>query len=380
MKALGINGREEKLPEGGIVMAGTKRALLTGAGSQDGTYLAELLLDKGYEVFGISRRSSGDNLYRLKPPYSNVLSRTNYHIIYGDVTDYSSIERALFDVAPHEFYNLAAQSHVGFSFDAPIQTVEANGIGALNCLEAIRQYQNNTGKTVYSYFCGTSELMGSNYIIKDHPKFLNKEGQGKYQDETVELSANSPYGLGKWLSHRAVGLYRESYKMNCCSSIMYNHEAKIRSPEFVTRKITKWFGEFYNKYYLTNKTELVKNNDNLKLHLGWIDSARDWSHAKDIVRAMWMIVKNGANKDYVVGSGTARTVKDFLAAVFSPFGLDYNNFIFIDPECMRPREVEYLQADPTKIREELGWRPEISFDEMVKEMVDFDIELAKNGY
>lgn len=378
MKALGINGREEKLPEGGIVMAGTKRALIIGAGAQDASYLAEFLLENGYEVWGLTRRSSGDNLFRLKPPYSNILSNKNYHIVYGDVTDYSSIERALFDINPQELYNIAAMSFVGASFDIPIQTLETTGLGPVNVLEAIRQYQKNTGKEIKSYFCGSSEMFGSNFTVKDHPKFLNKDGQGKYQDENTTLCGNSPYGIAKVTGHRFVQLYRECYGIKCCSGILLNHESFRRGEEFVTRKITKWFGEFYNKYYLTNTVDLVKNNNDLKLHLGWIDSARDWSHSKDMVKSMWMMIQNDCKTDYVVGSGTARTVKDFLSAVFSPFGLDYNDFIFISPECMRPREVEYLQADPTKIREELGWRPEISFDDMVKEMVGFDIMLAKN--
>ncbi len=321
-------------------------ACVTGITGQDGSYLANSLLSRGYTVVGLHRRSSTNNFIRIK----DILDHKLFVLKEFDLTDFSSISNIIAEYQPDEFYNLAAQSHVGTSFNQPNTTFCANTHGVINILESIR----NNDPTVRFYQASTSEMFGSNYTLK---------GDKRYQDEDTDFSPQSPYAVSKVASHQMVKLYRESYGLYACSGILFNHESPRRGENFVTRKITKYIGQLINGK--------VKD----KLKLGNIESYRDWGHAKDYVEAMRMMLNQKSGQDYVIATGETHNVKQFLQEAFGCVDLNYEEYLEIDPDLYRPAEVDYLLGDASKAKKELGWAPQISFKELVKEMVYSDIRL-----
>lgn len=355
-----------------------KKALITGVSGQDGSYLAEYLLEKNYSVTGLVRRTSLPNHSRL----SNIFSCKSFELIEGEMSDsfsvYSIIENGEFD----EVYNLAAQSHVATSFEQPMYTFDVNTKGPLNFLEAIRKY---SPKTKF-YQASTSEMFGKNY--KEYVDNFDGRVVTKYQDETTEFMPQSPYAVAKLAAHNLVRLYRDSYGVFACSGILFNHESPRRGENFVTRKITKWIGEFLswkNKfdYYIScDQKDYIYGCDSLsgvsypfpKLRLGNLDAYRDWGHAADYIEAMYMMLQHDVADDYVVSTGETRSVRNFLKVAFNHIGIEnYEDYIVIDPKFYRPAEVDYLRGDCTKIKETLGWKTKRSFEDLVKEMVESDI-------
>jgi GDPmannose 4,6-dehydratase len=321
-------------------------ALITGVTGQDGSYLADLLLNKGYTVIGCHRRSSVNNFTRI-----NHLIKTPQFILEEfDLTDPSGIRHTIDRFRPHEIYNLAAQSHVGTSFKQPSTTFEINTVGLINILEAIRQC-NPSAKL---YQASTSEMFGRNYSHSDNGK--------KYQNEDTAMLPQSPYGIAKLAAHHMIEIYRSSYNLFCCSGILFNHESPRRGENFVTRKITKWIGDYINK----------RTSDRLKL--GNLASYRDWGHAKDYVYAMWLMLQQPTPTDFVISSGETHSVQEFVDIAFKIANLDPDNLIHIDPELFRPAEVDYLCGDSTRARTALNWTPQISFNDLVTEMVQYDVQ------
>ena len=286
----------------------------------DGAYLAELLLEKGYEVFGAYRRSASDNLWRLRKLGIEV------ELVPWDMLEYENIKRTIDKVRPDEIYNLAAQSFVGDSFELPIYTTDVNGMGVLRILEAIR------GKDIKLYQASTSEMFGN---------------EPAPQNERTRFKPRSPYGCGKLLAHSLCVNYREAYGTKVSCGILFNHESPLRGQEFVTQKIARdiWTG---------------------KIVLGNLEAKRDWGHAKDYVRAMWLMLQTDPD-DFVIATGLARTVREFVSAAAKEAGIEPT--IEVDPKFYRPAEVDYLEGDATKAKEVLGWEPEITFNELVEEMV-----------
>lgn len=323
-------------------------AMVTGVTGQDGSYLAELLLSKGYQVIGLFRRTSSYHFERL----NHIIHNPNFQLEEFDLTDPATVSSTISRFQPHEFYNLAAQSHVATSFKQPSTTMEINCVGVINILEAIK---NHSSATKF-YQASTSEMFGRNFSI-------DKDGN-KYQDEDTELLPQSPYGVSKLAAHRMVQLYREGYGLFACSGILFNHESPRRGENFVTRKITKYLGKVVGGICST-KTPLSLGN--LSIH-------RDWGHAKDYVKAMWMMLQHDVADDYVVSTGETRTVLDFLKASFELVDLDYKKYVQIDPNLYRPAEVDYLKGQANKAKTILGWEPEISFEELVEDMVNSDIK------
>ena len=323
-----------------------KTACVTGITGQDGSYLAASLLSRGYRVIGLHRRSSTNNFTRVK----EFIGHPFFELEEFDLTDSSSIVHSILKYEPKEFYNLAAQSHVGTSFGQPNTTFCVNTHGVINILEAIR----NTDPGIRLYQASTSEMFGSNYTMKNDMK---------YQNEETDFSPQSPYAIAKAASHHMVRLYRESYGLYACSGILFNHESPKRGENFVTRKITKYIGQ------------LVNGKVDSKLKLGNIESCRDWGHAKDYVEAMRMMLSQEEADDYVIATGQTYSVKHFLQAAFGTVGLDYQDHLEIDPDLYRPAEVDYLLGDAGKAKKQLGWTPQISFDNLVKEMVTSDVRL-----
>jgi GDPmannose 4,6-dehydratase len=321
-----------------------KTAVVTGVTGQDGSYLSELLLHKGYRVIGCYRRSSINNFARI-----NHLLKTPQFITYEfDLTDPSSCNRLLQEYQPDELYNLGAQSHVGTSFKQPSTTFEIDAIGVINLLEAIRSISSATK----IYQASTSEMFGRNYTID-----INGE---KYQDENTELLPQSPYGVAKVASHRMIQIYREAYGIFSCSGILFNHESPRRGENFLTRKVTKYIGD------------LVNNRTSDTLKLGNLNAHRDWGHARDYVYAMYLMLQNDIPNDYVICTGNTYSVLDFVKTAFSMVNLNYNDHIEIDPELYRPAEVEYLRGRNHKAVKELNWHPSTSFQTLVQEMVYSD--------
>lgn len=348
-----------------------KTAVITGITGQDGSYLAELLLEKNYLVVGLLRRSSTNTLERV----AHLLSNPNFRLEECDLTDPSGIFSILNQYKPDEFYNLAAQSHVGTSFSQPTTTFEVDAVGVVNILEAIRKVSPSTK----FYQASTSEMYGFNYDTD--------EKGNKYQDENTQLLPQSPYGVAKLASHNMVRIYRSAYGIFACSGTLFNHESPRRGENFVTRKITKWLGRFVKwcKDHGVEPSSVITNHnpDNIfasdmseecfpKLRLGNINAYRDWGHAKDYVRAMWSMLQKEKPDDYVVATGETYSVSEFLDIAFNKFGLNYRNFIVIDPEFYRPAEVDYLRGIPSKANSELNWTPEISFSQLVEDMVASD--------
>lgn len=331
-------------------MSCDKRALITGITGQDGSYLAELLLEKGYEVHGIIRRASSFNTGRIEHLYVDpheVDARIFLH--YGDLADGTSLRRILERTRPDEVYNLGAQSHVRVSFDEPEYTVDVDALGTLRMLEAIRDYRDRTNHDVRFYQASSSEMFGST---------------PPPQNENTPFHPRSPYACAKVYSYWQTVNYRESYGLFACNGILFNHESERRGETFVTRKITR-------------AATRIKLGLQEKLRLGNMEARRDWGHAADYVEAMWRMLQGPEGDDYVVATGTSYSVQDFVNLVFSKLSLDPSEFIEIDPRYFRPAEVDALCGDPTKIQQKLGWNPKISFDEMVTRMIHHDMELAR---
>jgi GDPmannose 4,6-dehydratase len=331
-----------------------KKAVITGITGQDGSYLADLLLEKGYEVHGVIRRSSSFNTARIEHLINNpeVHNKTLF-LHYGDLTDYNTISNLINQHNPDEFYNLGAQSHVRVSFDAPVYTGEVGGIGTLNALEAIREYEQRTGKKIRYYQASSSEMFGK---VQEVP-----------QKETTPFYPRSPYGCAKAYAHYLTVNYRESYGMHASCGILFNHESPRRGETFVTRKITRAIGRIYHG--LQNE-----------LRLGNLEAMRDWGYAGDYVEAMWRMLQQDVSDDYVIATGKMISVKEFCHYAFDLAGLDYNKYIVVDPKYFRPAEVDELLGDSSKARKNLGWMPKVDVFKLAKMMVDSDMELAKKEY
>lgn len=321
-------------------------SLISGITGQDGSYLADLLLHKNHKVIGLHRRNSTNNFERISH-----IKNSNFILEEFDLTDSSGCNRLISKYQPDYFFNLAAQSHVGTSFKQPISTFEIDTIGVVNVLESIR---NNSPKTKF-YQASTSEMFGKNYTISSN---------NKYQNELTPFLPQSPYGVAKLASHRMVQIYREAYGLFVTSGILFNHESPRRGENFVTRKITKYIAQLING--IIPKTT--------KLHLGNLSANRDWGHAKDYVRAMLLMVEHDHADDFVISTGETHSVQEFCEKAFGLVNLSYHDYVYIDPELYRPCEVEYLKGDSSKASAILGWRPNISFDDLVKDMVYSDIE------
>jgi len=322
----------------------TRKALITGITGQDGSYLAELLLSKGYEVHGIIRRASTFNTGRLEPIYADPHSdKSRLFLHYGDLSDASALARLVGKVQPDEVYNLAAQSHVRVSFDSPEYTTDITATGAVRLLEAIRE----TGIQPRFYQASSSEMFGQ---VRETP-----------QTEKTPFHPRSPYGCSKAYAYWITVNYRESYGLYACSGILFNHESPRRGLEFVTRKVT-------------NGVARIKLGLARELRLGNLDARRDWGYAGDYVDAMWRMLQQPEADDYVVGTGETHSVREFAELAFAHVGLDWQEFVRVDPAFVRPAEVDLLLAEPTKARSRLGWTPTVGFRELVAMMVDADLE------
>jgi len=323
-----------------------KTALITGITGQDGSYLAEFLLDKGYQVHGIIRRASTFNTHRIDHIYTDPHKEdARLHLHYGDLTDGSQIARVIRGIEPDEIYNLGAQSHVAVSFGQPEYTGNVDALGTIRLLESIRDADIDTRL----YQAGTSEMFGSS---------------PPPQSEDTIFRPRSPYAAAKVYAHWMVVNYREAYDMFAVNGILFNHESERRGETFVTRKITRAIAAI-----LAGKQEY--------LYLGYLDAERDWGYARDYVRAMWMMLQTDEPNDYVIGTGEAHTVREFCMTAFDLVGLDWEQFVRIDQAYYRPTEVESLKADPSKATKLLGWKPETSFTDLVDLMVRSD--LAAHG-
>jgi GDPmannose 4,6-dehydratase len=324
-----------------------KKALITGITGQDGSYLAELLLDKGYEVHGIMRRASTFNTGRVDHLYRDPhLPGTRLFLHFGDLNDASSLNTILRHVRPDEIYNLGAQSHVRVSFDVPEYTGEVTGLGTVRLLEAVRE----TGlEATRIYQASSSEMFGAS---------------PPPQGERTPFYPRSPYGCAKVYSYWISVNYRESYGMHVSNGILFNHESSRRGETFVTRKVTR-------------AASRIKLGVQRKLYLGNLDARRDWGYAKDYVEAMWLMVQQPRGDDYVVATGEAHSVRELCEAAFGHVGLDYRDFVEIDPRYYRPAEVDFLLGDASKAAKVLGWKPRTSFAELVRLMMESDLELAR---
>jgi GDPmannose 4,6-dehydratase len=324
-----------------------RKALITGITGQDGSYLAELLLDKGYEVHGIVRRASTFNTHRIDHVYRDPhLPGTHLFLHYGDLNDASSMNIILKRVRPDEIYNLGAQSHVRVSFDVPEYTGEVTGLGAVRLLEAVRELGM---KDTRIYQASSSEMFGAS---------------PPPQNERTPFYPRSPYGVAKVYAYWITVNYRESYGLFGCNGILFNHESPRRGETFVTRKVTR-------------AASRIKLGLQKKLYLGNLEAKRDWGYAKDYVEAMWLMVQQPKGDDYVVATGEAHSVRELCEKAFGHVGLDYQDFVDIDPRYYRPAEVDYLLGDPSKAVKALGWKPRTSFAELVRLMMEADLELAR---
>jgi GDPmannose 4,6-dehydratase len=345
---------------------GLKRALITGVTGQDGSYLAALLLDKGYEVHGIRRRSSSFNTGRIDHLIQDPHTKgCRFFLHYGDVTDYSSLIRTIQLVEPDEIYNLAAQSHVAVSFEQPEYTVESDALGPLRMLEAIRTL--GLQKKTRFYQASTSEMFGK---VQEVP-----------QSETTVFYPRSPYGVAKLYAHWITASYREAYGIYACSGILFNHESPVRGETFVTRKIVRALVR-------------IQLGSQDCLYLGNLDAQRDWGHARDYVEAMWLMLQQDRPEDFVVATGVQHSVREFVCAVAKELGINLrwqgagrseegfnaatgDRIVAVDPRYLRPAEVENLLGNATRVTEKLGWKPRTSFTELVTEMVQEEIKIAR---
>lgn len=342
-----------------------KTALISGITGQDGSYLAEFLLEKGYKVVGLHRRTSTNHFERIM----GILGHPSFCLHEFDLCDSSSVYSVLEQYKPDEFFNLAAQSHVATSFNQPSFTFQVNTEGVVNILEAIRKHSPNTRL----YQAGTSEMFGRNYST-------NNNGV-KYQDENTQFLPQSPYGVSKLASHRMLQLYREAYGIFAANGILFNHESPRRGSYFVTQKIVLWIKDFLKWCRSQNVTPvevafdkeniLVNNLSYPKLRLGNLYAYRDWGHAKDYIKAMWLMLQQDKPDDYVISSGTTHSIDEFASIAFSKKGIkNYKDYIFIDSEFYRPAEVDYLCGNCYKAKKQLGWQPLFSFDDLVVDMLN----------
>ncbi len=326
----------------------TRKALITGITGQDGSYLAELLLNKGYEVHGIVRRSSTFGTERIDHLYHDPHEKgVRLTLHYGDLTDGTALAGLLAKIRPHEVYNLGAQSHVRVSFDQPVYTVQTDAIGTLHLLEAIR----SVDPAIRFYQASSSEMYGQ---AAETP-----------QSETTPFHPRSPYACAKVFSYHQVVNYREAYDIFACNGILFNHESPRRGETFVTRKITR-------------AATRIKLGLQDKLYLGCLDAKRDWGFAGDYVEAMWLMLQQEKPEDFVIATGESRSVREFLQAVFDMLRLDWKKYVEIDPRFFRPSEVDELCGDASKAKKLLNWRPKVSFNQLVNMMVASDMKLAEN--
>src|SRR5688572_29621985 len=324
-----------------------KRALITGITGQDGSYLAELLLGKGYDVHGVVRRSSSFNTDRIEHLYRDPPDpEARLFLHYGDLVDGTGLREVLTRVCPDEVYNLGAQSHVRVSFDQPVYTVQTDALGTINLLEAIR----DTGKPIRFYQASSSEMYGK---VMETP-----------QTEKTPFHPRSPYACAKVFSYWQTVNYRESYGMFACNGILFNHESPRRGETFVTRKITR-------------AATRIKEGLQDKLYLGNLDAKRDWGFAGDYVEAMWLMLQQEQADDFVIATGETYSVRQFLDEVFGLLNLDWQKYVSVDPRYFRPAEVDLLLGDATKARQTLNWKPRVTFKVLAKMMVDADHKLAR---
>ncbi len=324
-----------------------KKALITGITGQDGSYLSELLLGKGYQVHGIVRRSSSFNTGRVNHLYTDPHDpQARFFLHYGDLTDGTGLRELLARVEPDEVYNLGAQSHVRVSFDQPVYTVQVDAVGTVQLLEAIR----DTGLQIRFYQASSSEMFGTAAEVP--------------QKETTPFHPRSPYGCAKVYSFWQTVNYRESYGMFCCNGILFNHESPRRGETFVTRKITR-------------AAARIKEGLQDRLFLGNLDAKRDWGFAGDYVEAMWLMLQQEAPDDYVVATGQMHSVRDCLELAFDLVKLDWQQYVRVDDRYLRPAEVDVLCGDASKARRVLGWEPKVGFEDLIGMMINRDLELAR---
>jgi len=372
------------------------KAIIFGITGQDGSYLAETLLDKGYEVVGITRRTSTPNTINI----NHILQKIT--LVEGDITDSFSVNSIISQHKADEIYNLAAQSHVATSFDQPNLTTDITYSGVLNILEAIR-YSERKGEMRF-YQASSSEMFGKNYTEKKVPTLALENVLGtittdekysdsmcdlhKYQDEDTPFMPQSPYAIAKLAAHHLVRNYRESYGIHASCGILFNHESERRGEKFVTRKITKWIGEFENwrgdDIVFADEELYIYDQDTdekisfPKLRLGNLDAKRDWGHAEDYVNAMWLMLQQENPDDYVIGTGETHSIREFLDVAFRRIGIDgWSNYVVVDPKFYRPAEVDYLLGIPKKAEKQLGWKRNITFEKLAERMVDYDVEKAR---
>ena len=328
-------------------MEQAKKALITGITGQDGSYLSEFLLAKGYEVHGIIRRTSTFNTDRIDHIYVDPhSSNANLFLHYGDLTDGTTLRRILEEVQPVEIYNLGSQSHVKVSFDSPEYTVDSVGMGTLRLLEAVRDYQQRTGIEVRFYQAGSSEMFGKVQAVP--------------QKETTPFYPRSPYSCAKVYAHWQTVNYRESYNLFACNGILFNHESPRRGETFVTRKITRAIAR-------------IVAEKQKKLYLGNLDAKRDWGYAKDYVQAMWLMLQQEQPDDYVIATGETHSIREFLDLAFGYVNLKWQDYVAFDERYLRPAEVDLLIGDPSKAKKQLDWQPSLDFAGLVKLMVDADL-------
>ncbi len=322
-----------------------KKALITGITGQDGSYLAELLLSKGYEVHGIIRRASTFNTRRIDHIYHDPHNgdKINLYLHYGDIAVGETLQHMVYNIRPDEIYHLAAQSHVRVSFDMPEYTGDVTGLGTIRILEAVRKAEVNAR----FYQASSSEMFGS---------------AKPPQNEDTIFSPQSPYAAAKLYAYWITRNYRDAYNIFSCNGILFNHESPRRGETFVTRKITR-------------AVAAIKAGKQKHLYLGNLDAKRDWGYAPEYVEVMWKMLQLEKADDYVIGTGESHTVREFLDEAFSYAGLDYHDYIEIDPRYFRPTEVDYLLSDPSKAVKQLNWKPKVKFHELVRIMVDADLEL-----
>ena len=329
----------------------SKSALITGVTGQDGSYLADLLIEKGYDVHGIVRRASNFNTQRIDHLYRDRHeSDVHLHLHYGDLLDAAGLRRVLSDAQPDEVYNLGAQSHVRTSFDQPVYTAEVVAIGSLNLLEAVREFRDTTGREVRFYQASSSEMYGR---IVESP-----------QTESTPFYPRSPYACAKIHAYWQTVNYREAYGLFACNGILFNHESPRRGETFVTRKITR-------------AATRIKLGLQKELYLGNLDAKRDWGFAREFVEAMWLMLQQQDPDDYVVATGRSYSVQEFLETAFSAVDLDWRAYIKFDPRYLRPTEVGALLGDPSKANNLLGWKAKVLMPELCRMMIDSDMALAR---
>jgi len=324
-----------------------KKALITGITGQDGSYLAELLLSKGYQVWGLLRRSSSFNTGRIDHIYQDPHEDPPLRLVYGDLTDGGNLSAIINEIKPDEVYNLGAQSHVRVSFDMPIYTANADGLGTLRLLEAIRL----SAKKPKFYQASSSEMYGR---VHETP-----------QTETTPFHPRSPYACAKVYSYWQTINHREAYDLFACNGILFNHESPRRGETFVTRKITR-------------AATRIKLGLQEKLYLGNLDAKRDWGFAGDYVEAIWLMLQHDKPDDYVIATGQTHSVREFVAEVFGHLDLDWQQYVEIDPRYFRPSEVDLLLGDPAKAKRVLDWEPKVTFQQLARMMTDTDMKLAEN--